>query len=66
MGSSEDPAIKYSTAPVNNVVEDVNRKLQEGSIQIAYEGRGGFLRSALGALQLPADSQLLVFSRDSL
>jgi len=66
MGSSEDPAIKYSTAPVNNVVEDVNRKLQEGSTQIAYEGRGGFLRSALDALQLPADSQLLVFSRDSL
>ena len=66
MGSSEDPAIKYSTAPLSNVVDDVNRKLQEGSVQLTFEGRGGFLRSALDALQIPVDSQLLVFSRDSL
>ena len=30
------------------------------------EGRSGFLRSALEALQIPVDSQLLVFSRASL
>ena len=66
MGSSEDPAIKYSTAPLNNPVADVNRKLQEGNVQLTYEGRGGFLKSALDALGIPADSQLLVFSRDSL
>ncbi len=66
MGSSEDPAIKYSTAPVDNVVDDVNRKLAEGTVQLTYEGRGGFLRSALDLLQIPADSQMLVFSRDSL
>ena len=30
------------------------------------EGRSGYLRSALEALQIPADSQLLVFSRASL
>jgi hypothetical protein len=66
MGSAEDPAIRYSTASLNNVVDDVNRKLQEGSVRLTYEGRGGFLRSALDALQIPVDSQLLVFSRDSL
>jgi hypothetical protein len=66
MGSSEDPAIKYSTARLNNPVVDVNRKLQEGSLRLTFEGRGGFLRSALEALQIPVDSQLLVFSRDSL
>ncbi len=66
MGSSEDPAIKYSTAPLSNAVVDVNRKLQAGTIQLAYEGRGGFLRSALDALEIPIDTQLLVFSRDSL
>jgi len=66
MGSSEDPAIRYSTAPLNNPVVDANRKLQEGSIQLTYEGRGGFLKSALEALEIPVDSQLLVFSRDSL
>ena len=66
MGSSEDPAIKYSTAPLDNPVVDVNRKLQEGTLALAFEGRSGFLRSALEALQIPVDSQLLVFSRLSL
>ncbi len=66
MGSSDDPAIRYSTAPLNNVVVDVNRKLQDGAIQLAFDGRSGFLRSALEALQIPVDSQLLVFSRASL
>jgi hypothetical protein len=66
MGSSEDPAIKYSTSPLANPVVDANRKLQEGTLQLTFEGRGGFLRSALDALEIPVDSQLLVFSRDSL
>src|SRR5262245_58607190 len=59
MGSSEDPAIGYSTAPLNNPVAEVNRKLSEGAIQLTYEGRGGFLKSALEALEIPVDSQLL-------
>jgi len=66
MGSLDDPAIKYSTTPLDNPVVDVNRKLQERTIQLTFEGRGGYLRSALEALELPVDSQLLVFSRDSL
>ena len=65
-GSTDDPAIRYSTAPLNNAVVEANRKIQEGTIQLAFEGRSGFLRSALDALQIPVDSQLLVFSRASL
>lgn len=65
-GSTEDPAIKYSTAPVNNLVADVNKRIQDGALQLTFEGRGGYLRSALDALQIPVDSQLLVFSRASL
>jgi hypothetical protein len=65
-GSTEDPAIKYSTAPLNNLVADVNRKMQDGAVRLAFEGRGGYLRSALEALQIPVDSQLLVFSKASL
>ena len=65
-GSTEDPAIKYSSSPLNNVVVDVNRRIQDGSIRLTSEGRSGFLRSALEALQIPVDSQLLVFSRASL
>lgn len=65
-GSSEDPAIKYSTAPLNNAVVEVNKKIQDGNIRLTSEGRSRFLRSALEALQIPVDSQLLVFSRASL
>jgi hypothetical protein len=65
-GATEDPAIKYSTAPLNNLVADVNRKIQDGALRLRFEGRGGYLRSALEALQIPVDSQLLVFSRGSL
>jgi hypothetical protein len=65
-GSGEDPAIKYSSTPLSNIVEDANKRLADGSVQLSFEGRGGFLRSALDALQIPVDSQLLVFSRASL
>jgi hypothetical protein len=66
MGSSDDPAIKYSTAPPNNAVVEVNKKLQDGELQFTFDERSGYLQSALSALQLPVDSQLLVFSRTSL
>src|SRR5688572_12849858 len=65
-GSADDPAISYSTAPVNNVVEQLNRKLLDGSAGLTFEGRSGYLQSAIDALQLPIDSQLLVFSKSSL
>jgi hypothetical protein len=66
LGSADDPAIAYSTAPANNVVEDLNRKLQDGSAGLTFEGRSGYLQSAIDSLKLPIDSQLLVFSKTSL
>jgi hypothetical protein len=65
-GSLDDPAIKYATTPPNNVVEEVNRRLRDGTVSLTFDGRAGYLRSALDALQMSADSQLLVFSRGSL
>lgn len=66
LGSADDPAIAYSTSPLNNVFEELNRKLQDGSVRLTFEGRSGYLQSAMEALKLPVDSQLLVFSRTSL
>jgi hypothetical protein len=67
MASSDDPAIRYSTTTaLNNAVVEVNRRLQDGTVQLTFDGRSGFLQSALKALQIPVDSQLLVFSRNSL
>jgi hypothetical protein len=65
-GSSEDPAIAYSTAPLNNVVVDLNRQLQDGTVHLTFEGRSGYLRSVLEAFELPVDSQVLVFAPNSL
>ncbi len=65
-GSLDDPAIAYRTAAVDNVVADLNRKLADGGVTLKHEGRSGYLRSALDALSLPIDSQLLVHSKTSL
>jgi hypothetical protein len=65
-GSPEDPAIAYSTAPLNNAVSEINKRLQDGGAQLTFDGRSGYLRSALAALDIPVDSQMLVFSPTSL
>jgi len=65
LGSLDDPAIKYSTAPIDNVVVDLNKKLAEGSVRLSFEGRSGYLQSTLDALGLPVESQMLVFSPTS-
>jgi len=66
LGSADDPAIQYATAAPRNLVDDLNRRLQEGSARLTFEGRSGYLRSALDALNLPTDSQMLVYSQGSL
>jgi hypothetical protein len=66
LGSANDPAIGYSTAPLQNVVVDLNRKLQDGTLRLTFDGRSGYLQSALDALEIAVDSQVLVFSRTSL
>ena len=66
MGSADDVAIAYATQPLNNSVDDLNQKLATGSASLTFDGRGGFLKSALAALDLAADSQLLVFTQLSL
>jgi len=39
---------------------------EQGTLKFMFDSRSGYLRSALEALELPIDSQLLVFSRVSL
>jgi len=66
LGSTEDPAIKYGSAPLDNPVVAVNQRLKDGAIRFALDGRGGYLQSALQALDIPVESQMLVFSATSL
>ena len=49
-----------------NPVDQLNARLQSGSARLAFEGRGGYLRSVLDELRVPIESQMLVFSPTSL
>src|SRR6267378_556172 len=63
--SSNHPAIAYRTAPVHNAVADLDEKLQQGSIELAFDRDTGYLRATLEALKIPVESQSLVFSQAS-
>ena len=63
--SRDHPAIDYSEGAVDNAVADLNRRLDDGSASLVFEGRSGYLRSALDALEIPVESQVLVFSPTS-
>src|SRR5579872_1982403 len=62
----DHPAIQYDTRPANDPVAGLNGKIQAGSVQLRFEGASGYLRSVLAALQIPVESQLVVFSKTSL
>jgi hypothetical protein len=66
LGSADDPAIAYATAPLSNPVDDLNRRLEDGSARLSFAGRAGYLAAALDGLALPVDAQLLLFSKASL
>ncbi|MEO8682738.1 MAG: hypothetical protein ABI665_27060 [Vicinamibacterales bacterium] len=64
--SRENAAIAYNTTPVNTIVEEVNRKLDAGTLKFTFDPTSGYLRSALEAFALPVESQLLVYTGTSL
>jgi len=60
------PSIAYSDSPTTDVVAELKRKVDEGSVRLPFEGRGGYLRPVMEALHVPAESQSVVFSKTSL
>jgi hypothetical protein len=65
VSSRDDAAILYSTAPTADRVDALNRKLADGSVRLAFDATTGYLRSALTALKVPVDSQVVLFSQNS-
>jgi hypothetical protein len=63
--SRDHQAIQYSTGPVDTSVSRLNRDLEAGRAQLTFDKDGGWLRSLLKALDVPVESQLLVFSETS-
>lgn len=63
---SAHPAVGYGTRPPTDPIAILNRRLEAGSLRLGYAGRSGYLRATLDALDIPVESQVLVFSPDSL
>ena len=64
--SRDHPAIRYTDGQVENVVVDLNADLQSGAASLSYDEVSGYLPSVLDFLNVPTESQLLVFSPTSL
>jgi hypothetical protein len=59
----QHPAIDYRGGAVTDVVSTLQRDLARGAITLKHDGRPGFLLSVLDRLNVPVDSQLLLFSK---
>lgn len=64
IGFDSDP-IRYSTAEVNDPVAKLQKQLASGELKLDYDADRGYLPAVLKALNVPASSQMLVFSKTS-
>ena len=60
-----DPPINYRSNDLTDPVARLQQQLERGRAHLVYEPEHGYLRSVLQLLQVPVDSQTLVFSKTS-
>jgi hypothetical protein len=60
-----DAPINYRSADVDDPIARLEKRLERGEVSLNYEPQHGFLRSVLNALQVPVNSQTLVFAKTS-
>jgi hypothetical protein len=63
---NERPPIEYSRSTPDNCVSKLQSRMGSGEMQLEYSDQLGYLPSLLKALDVPVESQLLVFSKTSL
>jgi hypothetical protein len=61
----DEKAIQYDEAPTHDAVALLEQKLERGEANLDYDPEFGYLPSLLKNLNLPVDSQVLVFSKTS-
>ena len=66
LSSFERPPIDYLTAEVNDPVARLARQIDAGAVKLEFDEHFGYLPALLVALEIPASSQTLVFSKTSL
>jgi hypothetical protein len=59
----QHPAIDYRGGALSDAVTILARDIKDGKTPLAFDGRQGFLRSLLERLNVPVESQLLLFSK---
>lgn len=64
--SINHPAIRYLTADTDTVVDRLNAKLRDGSAKLAFDPKTGYLESVLDLLDVPVESQVMVYTQTSL
>jgi hypothetical protein len=65
VASRDHPAIAYTKGPVTDPVYQLNRRIESGAVRLQQDGSNGYLKSLLAALDIPIESQSLVFSQTS-
>jgi hypothetical protein len=65
VASRDNPAIAYSTGAVSDRVATLNQRVLAGRVQLTFDGRSGYLRSVLDALEVPVESQVATFAKNS-
>jgi len=67
--SLDHPTIEYFNYlkhPPNDVVADLKRRVEDGKVQLKFDGEKGYLPAVLQALNVSVESQMAVFSKTSL
>jgi hypothetical protein len=62
----EHPAINYPNTPTNEAVATLNLRLSSGATRLSHDQSSGYLHAVLQALNIPVDSQVMVFSKTGL
>jgi hypothetical protein len=61
----DNEAIQYSTRPIDDPISRLQAKIQSGDVSLRFDDEHGYLSSVLQALDVPVQSQVLVFSKTS-
>lgn len=62
----QHPAIDYRGGELSDAVSTLRRDITAGTAKLAFDGEQGYLRSMLAALNVPVESQVLLFSKTGL
>ena len=62
-GALAHPAIGYYTQATHDLVAELGRRIEDGTMRVDFDEGSGYLASVLNALHVPVESQMLVMSK---